>query len=446
MALTNNGGHFADDYFAYISFGTTMEVTAAPAGCSVTSSPPPLEVWDDPSEVPATATVYECNSANFGTIGPGQTRKLSGAIKTSNAARLAEDDLSFRADVVGEITLNDGTPLWFPTPATAPIVNRANNYSLDGVRARVIGFNLIKDQVGACTENNPPPAIPDLEIQIGEECTFHIETGGWFGFQTPGFTYIAVQAITVTDQFPDGQGYISSTDPALTSDPTIVNISLVPQTSPPLQPLDEGWIDWRFNQNVPAERITVRDQWFRVDVTSRLLNDPIDPIDPADPNNPGVVPNRHAVASTNVLNSVFQAVFFNDVTSAEEVYNLGPSTIGYPQESIRREDLTVTEPNILVTKQVCNETLYGAGTGRSNFARRPTTSPRRMCSMRATSCSWCRSMRTDSTTTATALSMRPIRTARAASVTTLSATRCRPRSHFHTRTAAGCCASIPARA
>ena len=368
VALTNNGGHFADDYFAYISFGTTMEVTAAPAGCSVTSSPPPLEVWDDPSEVPATATVYECNSANFGTIGPGQTRTFDfEVIKTSNAARLAEDDLSFRADVVGEITLNDGTPLWFPTPATAPIVNRANNYSLDGVRARVIGFNLIKDQVGACTENNPPPAIPDLEIQIGEECTFHIETGGWFGFQTPGFTYIAVQAITVTDQFPDGQGYISSTDPALTSDPTIVNISLVPQTSPPLQPLDEGWIDWRFNQNVPAERITVRDQWFRVDVTSRLLNDPIDPIDPADPNNPGVVPNRHAVASTNVLNSVFQAVFFNDVTSAEEVYNLGPSTIGYPQESIRREDLTVTEPNILVTKQVCNETLYGAGTGCSNF-------------------------------------------------------------------------------
>jgi len=369
VSLTNNGGHYADDYYAYISFGTTMEVVSAPAGCSVTSSPPLLEVWDDPSDIPATATVYECNSSNIGTIAPGQTRLLDfEVIKTSNAARLAADDLSFRADVVGEITLSDGTPLWFPTPAAAPIVNRANNYSLDGIRARVIGFNLIKDQVGICTENNPPPAIPDLQIQIGEECSFHIETGGWFGFLTPGFTYIAVQAITVTDQFPDGQGYISSTDPSLTSDPEILSISLTPQTSPPLQPLDEGWIDWSFNQAIPAERITQRDKWFRVDVTARLLNDPVDPIDPADPNNAAVQPNRHAVISSNVLNSVFQAVFYNDVTKSEEVYDLGPGTIGYPQESVRREDLTITEPNILVTKEVCNETLYGAGTTCSNFA------------------------------------------------------------------------------
>ena len=143
---------------------------------------------------------------------------------------------------------------------------------------------------------------------------------------------------------------------------------MTPQTSPPLQPLDEGWIDWSFNQAVPAQRITVKDKWFRVDVTSRLLNDPIDSIDPADPNNPAVLPNRHAVLSTNVLNSVFQAVFFNSVTSLEEVYNLGPGTIGYPQESIRREDLTVTEPNILVTKEVCNETLYGSGTVCTNFS------------------------------------------------------------------------------
>jgi uncharacterized repeat protein (TIGR01451 family)/fimbrial isopeptide formation D2 family protein len=369
VALTNNGGHYADDYHAYISFGTTMEVVSAPGSCSI-ASPPLLEVWDDPADIPATATVYECNSSDVGTVAPGQTRTLDfEVIKTSNAARLAADDLSFRADVVGEITLSNGTPLWFPTPATAPIVNRANNYSLDGVRARVIGFNLIKDQVGICTENNtPPPGLPDLQIQIGEECTFHIETGGWFGFLTPGFTYIAVQDITVTDQFPDGQGYISSTDPYLTSDPEILSIALAPQTSPPLQTLDEGWIDWSFNQAVPAERITVKDKWFRVNVTSRLLNDPVDPIDPADPNNAAVLPNRHALLSTNVLNSVFQAVFKNDVTGLEEVYDLGPGTIGYPQESIRREDLTITEPNILVTKEVCNETLNGVGTTCSNFA------------------------------------------------------------------------------
>jgi uncharacterized repeat protein (TIGR01451 family)/fimbrial isopeptide formation D2 family protein len=68
-----------------------------------------------------------------------------------------------------------------------------------------------------------------------------------------------------------------------------------------------------------------------------------------------------------VLNSTFQAVFFNDILGIEQIFTLGPGTIGYPQESIRREDLTITEPNILVTKEVCNEMLYGAGTGCTNF-------------------------------------------------------------------------------
>jgi len=359
VALTNNGGDDATDYYAYVTFGATMDVVSAPAGCSVTTNPPLLEVWDNPADIPATATVYECNSTGVGTIAPGQTRLLDfQVIKTSDAARLALDDLSFRADVVGEVTLSDGTPLWFPTPDTSVINNRANNYTLDGVRARVIGFNLTKTQSGTCSENNPPTATPDSLVQIGEECTYSINTGGWFGFQTPGFTYIAVQAITVTDQLPNGQGYVSSTDPYLTSDPTIKSITLTPQTNPPLQPLDEGWIDWSFNQDVVNERITVRDQWFNVDVTTRVLNDPVDS---------SAAPNQHAALSTNVLNSIFQAVFYNDVLGAEEVFNLGQGTIGYPQESVRRVDLTVTEPDISVVKEVCNETLYGTGTGCSNF-------------------------------------------------------------------------------
>ncbi|MDY6979774.1 MAG: SdrD B-like domain-containing protein [Pseudomonadota bacterium] len=194
--------------------------------------------------------------------------------------------------------------------------------------------------------------MPDTNVEIGEECSFHIETGGWFGFQTPGFDYIAVQRIQVVDQLPDGQGYISSTDPTLTSDPEILGISL----NPPPAPLDEGNFDWTFNQNVPAERITVRDKWFQADATTRILNDAL---------NSRTAPNLHAATSSNILVSTFEAVFSDAGT--EEVYTLGPSTVGYPQESVRRVDLTVTEPNILVTKEVCNENLYGTGTGCSNF-------------------------------------------------------------------------------
>ena len=354
VSLTNRGGHDAEDYYAYVTFGATMEVSSFPASCALTSNPPPREVWEIPTDIPADATVYECTGS---AIGPGNTLNLNfEVIKSSNPVDIAADDLTFRADVVSEITLSDGTPLWFPVLDTSAIVSTANNYSLDGLRGRVIGFNLVKAQSGICTEVNLPPASPDEFIEIGEECSFNIRSGGWFGFQTPGFTYIAVQRITVTDELPDGQGYISSTDPALTSDTTILGINLTPQTSPPLNPLDEGWIDWSFNQAVPAERITVRDQWFEVNITSRLLNDPVDSI---------ALPNQHAAISTNILNSTFQAVFDNSGT--EEVFNLGQSTVGYPAQSVRRIDLTVTEPNILVTKEVCNETLYGSGTGCTNF-------------------------------------------------------------------------------
>ena len=356
VSLTNNGGHFADNFSAYVTFGATMEVITAPAGCSATSNPPTLEVWEDPADLPATATVYECTSAGIGTINSGQTRLLNfEVIKTSDAAGLAEDDLSLRADVVGEIQLSDGTLHWFPAVNTVPIVNRANNYSLDSVRARVIGFNLAKTQVGTCSEDNPPAALPDSLVQIGEECTYHIDTGGWFGFQTPGFTYIAVQRIQIVDELPDGQAYISSTDPAVSSTASITGISLNPVA---LAPLDQGWFNWTFNQLVPDERIITKDQWFRVDTTARILNKPIDT---------SAAPNTHAAASNNILNSTFEAVFNNAITGLDEIFLLGPGTIGYPSEPLRRVDLTISEPNILVTKEVCNESLYGIGAACTNF-------------------------------------------------------------------------------
>ena len=270
----------------------------------------------------------------------------------------ADDDLTFRADVIGEITLNDGTPLWFPTPVARGdgILDRANNYSIDAVRARVVGYNLLKNQLGVCTENNPPPGNPDDLVQIGEECSVHVDSGGWFGFQTPGFTYIAVENIQVVDEIPNGQGYISSTDPFAPGAST-AQIKGARLNPPPL-PLEEAWFDWTFNTVTPAERITEKDHWFRVDVTTRLLNDPID----ARAN-----PNLQGALSRNVLSSSFDAIFFNPLTNAEELFTLGPNTVGFPAEIRRRVDLTVTEPDVVITKEVCNETLYGVGPGCTNF-------------------------------------------------------------------------------
>lgn len=349
--LVNNGGHRATDYAAYVTFGEAMTVQTAPGACAPLVGAPPRPVWQLPVDLPATASVYLCDP---GTIAPGATAPLAFEVVKNTAASF-DDDLTFRVDVIGEIHLSDGTPLWFPTPSPRGDgeANTVNDYTVDAIWARVIGYNLFKRQLGFCSED-PPLVAPDTEIRIGEECSFEIESGGWFGFDTPGFSYIAVQNIQVVDELPDGQGYLSSTDPLAESTSAISGVSL----NPPPDPLDEGDFDWTFNTVVPAERITVKDEWFRVDVSTRLLNDALDA---------SAAPNLHAAPTSNVMTSTFDAVFFNDSTSAEEVYNLGPNTIGFPREVHRRVDLTVTEPNLTVTKEVCNETRYGAGASCSNF-------------------------------------------------------------------------------
>ena len=124
--------------------------------------------------------------------------------------------------------LHDGTPLWFPTPIVRPDgqLDRTNNYTLDGVRQRVIGFNLIKTS-SPVTRTTPiairarTGAKPSQRVEIGEECAYRVRTGGWFGFETPGFTLIEVDNVAVTDNLPAGQGYVSSTDPDPTSSPQI---------------------------------------------------------------------------------------------------------------------------------------------------------------------------------------------------------------------------------
>ncbi len=351
--LRNRGGHDADDYFAYVTFGNAMTVQSFPNACVVESNPTPKPVWTDPVVLPATGAVFRCDP---GRIAPGQNRAMNFNVVKNPAA--TEDDLTFRVDVIGEITLSNGTPLRFPDPIVRGdgVLPEFNNYTVDALWWRIVGYNLLKAQRGICTENNPPPGSPDSQIQIGEECEFSVESGGWFGFQTLGYDYIAVQDIRVVDNLPNGQGYISSTDPFAPGYSTaqILNATL----NPPPAPLDEAPFDWTHNTAVPAERIDQKDHWFRADVTTRLLNDPQDTVAP---------PNQHAANSRNVLTSTFQAVFESRLTGEEVTYDLDDDTYGYPPEFRRRVDLTVTEPRLIVQQEVCNETIYGIGLACSNF-------------------------------------------------------------------------------
>lgn len=369
VRVTNNGGHSAEDHHTFVSFGATMEVVTVPGGCAliaVSGTPPqptPWKAWTQPSPIPATARVYHCTQPT--TIAPSQTVNLDfQVIKTSDPARIAIDDLSLRADVVGEITLFNNALLWFPTPIVRPDgqLDRTNDYTLDGVRQRVIGFNLIKSFL-ACNENDEttvpgPNAKPSPRVEIGEECRYRVRTGGWFGFRTPGFTLIQVNNVTVTDPLPSGQGYVSSTDPVPTSSTQITGITFDDSRgASPTRPVGlvapGAPFTWAFNNGAPIDQ---RDEWFQADITARVLNNPINMV---------AAPNQHAARSTNILRSTFVAVFESGGVRWEPT--LGPDTIGYPNEPIRREDLTITEPRLTVVKEVCNESRYGVGPACSNW-------------------------------------------------------------------------------
>ncbi|MBB3059625.1 DUF11 domain-containing protein [Microbulbifer rhizosphaerae] len=470
VTLTNRGGDEARDFRVFISFGATINVvndmppagfSCAPVAISQTGvdgngrpmgQPDPYKVWavnPGPDAVdnmhmllPVDGTVYQCqpDGAPFNAaLAAGASATFEFEVnKTTNPSGIAADDLTFRADVVGEIfTLSDftiaatqvsantvnvnqvtnggnrgitgvtvnnptsitnGDPLWFPAPGSMGNarsdgeVDRGNLYSLDTHWSRGIGFNLKKDQVtagdtssgnfgeqpdlGHCNENIgdvsrasantfPGQTKPAEHVQIGEECTVRIQTGGWFGFDSRGFNFIGVRDIQVLDQIPNGQSYISSTVPLVT--PQIAGATQGPN-DPSTTPLNElSPFGWRFSGNqvsgysgAPNEGtyIVDIDQWFTINATSRLLNKV---------QNDRAAPNQHGSDSANVLDSNFKGIFLNSNTGQWEELTFGSyaggTTVGYPKEPIRRVDVVVTEPLIEVVKEICEVSNFNAATG-----------------------------------------------------------------------------------
>ncbi|TLM79892.1 DUF11 domain-containing protein [Microbulbifer harenosus] len=469
VTVTNRGGDEARDFRVFISFGATINVVndTPPMGFSCAAvpiaqtsvdgngrpmgHPDPYKVWavnPAPDQVdkmhmllPTNGTVYQCQpdgSPFNAALAAGASATFEFEVnKTTSPAGIAADDLTFRADVVGEIfTLSDfaitpaqinygtvnvnqvdrggdrsisnitvnnptgitnGHPLWFPAPGSAGNsrtdgeVDRGNLYSLDAHWSRGIGFNLKKDQVtagdtasgnfgglpdlGVCNENTaavtrapantfPGQTKPAEHVQIGEECTVRIQTGGWFGFDSRGFNFIGVRDIQVLDLIPNGQSYISSTAPLVT--PQIAGATQAPN-DPATTALGElSPFGWRFTGTEPsgftgapnADYVIDIDQWFTINNTSRLLNKTL---------NDRAAPNAHGSDSANVLDSSFKGVFFNNNTGIWEEYEFGSygggETVGYPKEPIRRVDVVVTEPLISVVKEICAASDFNAASG-----------------------------------------------------------------------------------
>ena len=392
VIVTNNGGHDADDYVVYVTLGQAMTAQLPyPNGCVATTNPPPHPHWNQPAPIPGSAAVFACYR---GVIAPGAGAAETITFSVIKDASAADDDLTFRADVVGEVTLFDATTLTFPAPPsllnTTPGQQLANNYTLDAVRSRVLGFNLVKSAWYCAEDGSTEPAPPadilspaaappnlptltgNLNSQIGEDCAYRIEAGGWFGFDTPGFALIAVQNIAVTDDLPNlqpdllnrGQGFIPFSGSSSYSYSSTSGINLVGTNGGAgTAALDATDITWNFN--AAGDGITTKDKFFRVDLKTRLLNDAVD----LDYALPLAGTNLHGNLSTNTARTSFEAVFDTETINVIDGVDGSGNTIpGYPDPSVRTVNLTEVEPNLIVTKQVCNEDLNTVGPGCGAFA------------------------------------------------------------------------------
>jgi uncharacterized repeat protein (TIGR01451 family)/fimbrial isopeptide formation D2 family protein len=341
VEVANNGGHDANDHFITVIVGSGLRVTALPAGCALYANPPavPRPVWDP--VIPTSGATYICDAGS--TIAPGDVRNYLFTVEKQNLGA----DLTFRADVVGEITLADGSPLVYPAPVTNVITNIANNYSLDTIRARIIGFNLTKT-VTDCREQAPLPALSQAaNVQIGEDCTYRL-SAGWFGFAAPGFGQISIGNIAITDAVAAGQGFISQADSVTGAASGSVTAPTFSTTPGALVAPDEiSQARWEYNNgaNTIIDNVNID-----IDIVKRTRNDAIDASAP---------PNNHGAVTTDTLNVSFEVDFDGAGGQAPVVFN--NTSLNYPPITDRRVNVTVTEPNLTVTKEVCNETINGIG-------------------------------------------------------------------------------------
>lgn len=345
VRLRNRGGHDADDYDLYVTVGDAINVVSVNAGGGTCALLTPAEeaalVLPPPAWNPATASVYRCIDQD--PLPPGVFDDFQFVIERDVAD--ATGDLTFRADVIGRTTQFDGntTTLGAAEPGFP-------NYSLDNILARIIGFSMSKSLVG-CNEADSA----DPQVIIGEECTYRIRAQ-WFGFATPGFGSIEISNISLFDGAP---GTIVPPQPVLgqrtVGDPVLSfecqpsgasctpSITLSAQTpANPVAALSETGFRWDLDPI--ATNIGSISETFIADVTFRTANDEV---------NSSAAPNQHGAAVINEANARFD-VFFPD-TGATQSFN--ETSGGYPPQEDRQASITILEPNVTLTKEVCNESL-----------------------------------------------------------------------------------------
>ncbi|HEY3487755.1 MAG TPA: hypothetical protein VGL10_06790, partial [Gammaproteobacteria bacterium] len=380
VVVTNNGGHDAANYDTYVTIGNGICLAdgsgncggTLPAGCTGPMAPP-TELGTPPTNPagilapaynPADSQTYRCITND--PLPPGQSDTFNFTVQ--RALPVGDSgDLTFRADVLGASTLSDGT---------APPDRGADGYpyySKDNILARIIGFNLSKTRLGDCSEENPPASAGVANrVLIGEECTFRIEAE-WFGFATPGFGNIEIRNARIyegstTNNPPavvgnpptalNGQGFVSLDTSASTSGVTVDTQNPAAPT-----PLQETGFMWLLD-TITATGTT--EESFVADLRFRTLNDPV---------NSSAAPNVHAANRIDEVEARFD-VFF---TSSGQTFTFNNASDGYPPQALRDEAVRILEPQVTLTKEICNESVSiannpaNSGANCTPFVSLPTT-------------------------------------------------------------------------
>jgi len=245
-------------------------------------------------------------------------------------------------------------------------VDTTNDYSLDAIRFRTIGFNVTKD-ILSCSENEDGATYPSdnvrQQVQIGEDCTFQF-SANWFG--APGET---ITNISLQDNIQAGVGYVSHS--LLPSSELTISEALRDNDT---NPLDDGTtLVYGDQEDDPDVGNNNRDFYFHfndhvltaagdditLNLTSRILNQQQNILVGTN------TEDRHNFNRNDIVVLRFSAfgATFDDVT-------IDANTTGYPaQNSIRRERVRSRTPNPTITKQIRNVTKdvpAGAGNYTTN--------------------------------------------------------------------------------
>ena len=236
-------------------------------------------------------------------INPGKSKSINFDLVLDNLI----NPLLFTAEIEGNILYSDST-------------DTDNNYSLDLVQTRIIGFNLTKS-LNQTTQD----ITTDTDVIIGEDVTFNVEAI-FFGLSTEDI----ITDIEITESIPIVTGFISQ---EVISTPDNAGTSSI--NTP--QQFENGTITWTLNQFNNSGS-------FKANIDIRILNQALN--QEANPNVHGTVLTDQVDAKFKYLNSSYDN-----------------KTTGFPALTNRQVSLKVQTPNIKITKSVRNITQNHPNTG-----------------------------------------------------------------------------------